>query len=190
MARLTHSDVQSAGKVLKVQGLDGANVGIVSLSRTRRVLSMTSCARQWLGEFFGPSVRRPDRLPEPLDAWVAGRAIDGRDRPAILRVPLRAQRDGRYLTVRLFGEPSRFTLVLTERHPEFPTHGLAPFGLSRRETEVLLWITQGKRDAEIAVILGISPRTVNHHVQHILKKLGVETRTAAVGCVMQTLPYV
>ncbi|WP_449068391.1 helix-turn-helix transcriptional regulator [Prosthecobacter sp.] len=53
-------------------------------------------------------------------------------------------------------------------------------GLSRRESEVLLWIAEGKRDKEIAAILGISYRTVTGHVRAILTKLGAETRTAAV----------
>lgn len=51
--------------------------------------------------------------------------------------------------------------------------------LTRRECEVLHWIGEGKRNAEIAAILGLSPRTVSTHVEHILEKLGVETRTAA-----------
>lgn len=51
--------------------------------------------------------------------------------------------------------------------------------LSPREAEVLVWISDGKRDREIATILGISSRTVEKHVQNILKELGVETRTAA-----------
>lgn len=54
-------------------------------------------------------------------------------------------------------------------------------GLSRREVEVLHWMSQGKRDKEIAIILGISYRTVTHHVSAILQKLGVETRTAVVA---------
>ena len=56
-------------------------------------------------------------------------------------------------------------------------------GLSRREIEVLRWIGRGKRDSEIAVILSISVRTVNHHVASILKKLRVETRTAAAALI-------
>jgi DNA-binding CsgD family transcriptional regulator len=56
-------------------------------------------------------------------------------------------------------------------------------GLSRREAEVLHWMAQGKRDKEIAIILGISYRTVTHHVSAILQKLCVETRTAAVAAV-------
>ena len=51
--------------------------------------------------------------------------------------------------------------------------------LSRREHHVLHWIVEGKRDAEIAILLGISRRTVQKHVQKILSKLQVENRTAA-----------
>jgi len=59
----------------------------------------------------------------------------------------------------------------------------APLGqlvpLTTREREILHWLRGGKRDPEIAIILRISPRTVNHHVANIHRKLGVETRTAA-----------
>lgn len=58
---------------------------------------------------------------------------------------------------------------------------LRELGLTTREAEVLLWIAEGKRDGEIATILGVSRRTVNKHVEHILEKLGAETRTAAVA---------
>lgn len=58
-----------------------------------------------------------------------------------------------------------------------PLSALNP--LSLREGEVLEWIAAGKRNSEIAAILGLSPRTVEKHVQHILEKLGVETRTGA-----------
>lgn len=58
-------------------------------------------------------------------------------------------------------------------------------GLTRRECEVLGWLIEGKRDAEIAVILGISARTVQVHVASILAKLGVETRTAAVAAALR-----
>ena len=51
--------------------------------------------------------------------------------------------------------------------------------LTGREGEVLGWLAEGKRNDEIALILGISPRTVHKHVEHLFAKLGVETRTAA-----------
>jgi len=53
------------------------------------------------------------------------------------------------------------------------------FGLTPRVAEVLLWVAQGKRNPEIATILGISESTVKKHVIEILEHLEVETRTAA-----------
>jgi DNA-binding NarL/FixJ family response regulator len=52
-------------------------------------------------------------------------------------------------------------------------------GLTPRVAETLLWLTQGKTNAEIATILGNSESTVKKHVLEIFDKLGVETRTAA-----------
>ena len=53
--------------------------------------------------------------------------------------------------------------------------------LTPRETEVLSWLAKGKTNRDIADILGMSPRTVNKHLEHIFEKLGVETRTAAAA---------
>lgn len=53
--------------------------------------------------------------------------------------------------------------------------------LTRRETEVLHWVKEGKTNAEIAIILSISPGTVKIHVEHILEKLGVANRHAAAA---------
>lgn len=56
---------------------------------------------------------------------------------------------------------------------------LLTLGLTPRVAEVLLWVAQGKTNADIATILGISEWTVKKHVLEIFEKLGVETRTAA-----------
>lgn len=56
---------------------------------------------------------------------------------------------------------------------------LQALGLTPRVAEVLLWVAQGKTNADIASILGISEWTVKKHVIEIFEKLGVETRTAA-----------
>jgi len=48
-----------------------------------------------------------------------------------------------------------------------------------RATEVLYWVMQGKTNEEIGIILQVSARTVEKHLEHILAQLGVENRTAA-----------
>jgi DNA-binding NarL/FixJ family response regulator len=53
------------------------------------------------------------------------------------------------------------------------------FGLTAREGEVLLWIGRGKANRDIGDILGLSPRTVNKHLEQIYIKLGVENRASA-----------
>ncbi|MFO6418909.1 response regulator [Hylemonella sp. W303a] len=58
---------------------------------------------------------------------------------------------------------------------------LSGAALTPRETEVLSWLAKGKTNRDIGDILGMSPRTVNKHLEHIFEKLGVETRTAAAA---------
>jgi HD-GYP domain-containing protein (c-di-GMP phosphodiesterase class II) len=50
-------------------------------------------------------------------------------------------------------------------------------GLTDREIEVVRLLARGRVDKEIAAELGISPRTVHHHNQHIYDKIGVRTRS-------------
>jgi|SRR6478672_5661006 DNA-binding CsgD family transcriptional regulator len=50
--------------------------------------------------------------------------------------------------------------------------------LTPRELEVIEWVAAGKRNGEIGQIIECSPRTVQKHVQNILAKLDLETRTA------------
>jgi DNA-binding CsgD family transcriptional regulator len=54
-------------------------------------------------------------------------------------------------------------------------------GLTQREAEVLIWIAGGKPNRDIGEILGISPRTVNKHLEQIFTKLGVENRASAAA---------
>lgn len=62
-----------------------------------------------------------------------------------------------------------------------PAAALLPSPLTQREMDVLEWVARGKTNRDVAEILGMSPRTVNKHLEHIYEKLGVETRTAAVA---------
>jgi DNA-binding CsgD family transcriptional regulator len=58
-------------------------------------------------------------------------------------------------------------------------------GLTERETEVLTWVAEGKSNRDVGIILGIKSATVKKHLEHIFRKIGVETRTAAVASVLR-----
>ncbi|MBP7949086.1 MAG: response regulator transcription factor [Verrucomicrobiales bacterium] len=66
-------------------------------------------------------------------------------------------------------------------HPDFssPEPLRAAFDLTPREAEVLLWVTQGKSNAEVAIILNMSEKTAKQHLGSVFQKLGVESRNAA-----------
>lgn len=73
-------------------------------------------------------------------------------------------------------QPWQLTRLLQQAH-----------ALTAREAEVLLWISRGKANRDISQILGISPRTVNKHLEQIFEKLGVENRASAAARAVRTL---
>ena len=61
----------------------------------------------------------------------------------------------------------------------------SPGGLSKREFDVLRLAARGFTSRQIADRLFISPKTTDHHIQHIYNKIGVSTRAAAALWAMQ-----
>lgn len=111
-----------------------------------------------------------------------------RDQAAIaIRLPARSlgfalNRD------RAFSTEELFMLKLLQPHIERILHRAIQYltlktqsPLTPREREILHWVSEGKRDSEIARILRISVRTVEQHVRVCLEKLNVETRSAATA---------
>ena len=68
---------------------------------------------------------------------------------------------------------------LSQAHPTHAPASGRTSELTRRELDVLRLIAAGRSTKEIAGELCISPKTVDHHVQHIYAKIGVSTRVAA-----------
>lgn len=163
--------------------LQQSSAALIVLDRRGRVQNMTERARTLLAAFPG-GARAGDTLPDLLQRWITeqqARLADSTDAPPS-REPLRLQQNGRWLSVRLFSDPSQSLLLLEESSPA--AIGIRECGLTRREGEVLAWVGRGKTNREISVILGTSPRTVQKHIEHIFQKLGVETRTAAAAKVL------
>jgi DNA-binding response OmpR family regulator/DNA-binding CsgD family transcriptional regulator len=115
---------------------------------------------QWLQHEPAPNDRLSLRdLPQPLAVRLIGR-----------------QENGDYLLKLLDEQEGSGASLLQSR-----------LGLTPRAAEVLYWIANGKTNKEIGEILGMSPRTVNKHLELIYPDLGVENRTAAAGVALRIL---
>jgi DNA-binding CsgD family transcriptional regulator len=68
-----------------------------------------------------------------------------------------------------------------------PTGAFADRGLTARETDVLVLVARGRSNRDTAAILGVSPRTVQKHLENCFRKLGVSDRSAAAELVWQVL---
>lgn len=105
-----------------------------------------------------------------------------------------AGESGAAIDVALVGRvgQSEFLLRLVEETAGPATGTLKDrLGISDREAQVLTWIAQGKSNRDIGDILGLSPRTINKHLERIFKKIGVENRTSAAVMVLKaTAPEV
>ena len=118
----------------------------------------------------GPSTG--SRTRRPWLCWTAPRSSDLRSAVETF------DRLGAVAARELAGQRLRQLGAVVPRGPRRSTRS-NPDGLTSREVEVLGMVGRGLTDAEIAKVLFISTRTVNHHVSSILTKLGASSRTEA-----------
>jgi DNA-binding CsgD family transcriptional regulator len=171
------------------EALDALPYGLIVLTRDGHARPVNAAAVRMVAAYFGSPLRGEDRLPEDLERWVGHQvaADAGTNAPGRPRTPLVIGRGGHDLIVRLIGAANERRLLLEERTSAPAPHSLMPLGLTRREADVMVWLIQGRTNAEIAATLGTSPYTVIKHLQHIFAKLGVRTRTAAAARVLKIL---
>jgi DNA-binding response OmpR family regulator len=120
-------------------------------------------------------------LPPAMQQWLAQlqKVKAGSKTPAMASFPNDEQLRLQYMGT--LG-PNEFLLRLAkDSSTETPAEFSSALGLTSREGEVLSWLSKGKTNRDIAQILGLSPRTVDKHLEQIYSKLGVENRTAAAA---------
>jgi len=152
--------------------MDAAGQAVVAVDLSGEVLWLTPLAQSWLRT----SLDVDGRLPAALCRWL-NEALE------VAEVkPFELLAHGEHLVFsRLRRGAHGEELLLIQRKagaPE-PAALMQAFRLTPREADVLYWAALGKTNRDIADILGMSPRTVNKHLEHVFEKLGVETRTAA-----------
>ena len=169
--------------------LDVGGHGVLVVDGRGRLAWRSPQAQRWLAEFFGEVSgsqlpHTPTQSPQPTDACAAW--LDSANN-ALCR---RSAPDGRSLVARRLGDIGMgevmWLLSLQPAGDAAPSR-LATAALTPRETEVLSWVAKGKTNRDVGDILGLSPRTVNKHLEHVFEKLGVETRAAATALASREL---
>jgi DNA-binding CsgD family transcriptional regulator len=152
--------------------------GLIILNRMGKIESMHPWCEQRLA-FYSPNTPRSTKnLPPTVQLWLTQLLQKSGGGPA-LRKPLVLRRDEGRLVIRMAEDGDTLMLLLTEDSLTTSTRYLLSLGLTKREAQVLVWIANAKSNAEIAIILGTSYRTIDKHAENIFRKLAVESRHAA-----------
>jgi DNA-binding response OmpR family regulator/DNA-binding CsgD family transcriptional regulator len=178
LARLATHVRNARATRLAREAVDVGGLGVVLLDAHGRLAWRSPRAQAWLDEAFSGAPDEARAVQWLSQAAEAGDSLQAL--PGGLR--LQARQVGRVG----LGE----TMLLLQRGDQdsVANQRLASAQLTARETEVLSWLAKGKTNRDIAEILGMSPRTVNKHLEHIFEKLGVETRAAAAALASRMLP--
>src|SRR5581483_4611727 len=174
-ARLT----QSARAALDVSGRY-----LLAVSGQGKIVWATPQAQRLLSENLGANAAEEFALPEPMLQWLAQMQKGKTKAKSQIAFPENEQ-----LQLQYMGKlgPNEFLLRLAkDSSADTPAEFSSELGLTTREGEVLSWLSKGKTNRDIAQILGLSPRTVDKHLEQIYAKLGVENRTAAAAIATST----
>jgi DNA-binding response OmpR family regulator/DNA-binding CsgD family transcriptional regulator len=171
-ARLT----QSARAALDVSGRY-----LLAVNGVGKIMWATPQAQKLLSDALSPDSDDAVVLPDPIPQWLdqARKGKAGSKAAIMTALPgneqLRLQYMGR------LGSNEFLLRLAKDSGTETPAEFSSELGLTTREGEVLSWLSKGKTNRDIAQILGLSPRTVDKHLEQIYSKLGVENRTAAAA---------
>ena len=174
--------------------MDAAGCALFATSMAGQLLWATPTAKRILESHAGEgagwlaeAVARLLQAPGPGDMVErTGVEHTGVERTGVERIGAA----GTSLQLRRIGQMSQNEVLLRvtlSQHSKEEARLRARLPVTPREAEVLMWLARGKSNRDIAEILGLSPRTVNKHLEQIYAKLGVESRSAAVALAFRSL---
>lgn len=178
-ARQTHSAraaLDASGRFL----LSATQAGKVLWSTPQATMLLTAVTVSPPGDAF--------LLPETVRRWLTGRRRESNVERDAIELPIEGT--SRRLRLSYVGQigPDELLLRIVEDEGLPPEQVLkARLNLTVREAEVLMWLARGKANRDIGEILGLSPRTVNKHLEQIYAKIGVENRAAAAALAVTAL---
>lgn len=168
--------------------LNNSPFSALAIDSVGTITWLTPGGIRWLDEFLQKHALTGEHevgspLPKPMLEWVKQRLelCEKSDSFASHRAGV-----GFLAKITPCRNTGEYLLVLEKHSGEWDIDLVRnSLGLTVREAEILMWISRGKTNKEVGIILGSSPRTINKHLEHIFEKLGVVTRAAAVSMVLQ-----
>lgn len=170
--------------------LNNGPLSVLAVDSAGNITWLTPGGSRWLDEFQQKHMLTGENalnspLPKPILEWVKqSSAVAGKaDEESFESYRAGVSFSAKITSCQNTGE---YLLILEKHTGEWDLDSVrSSLGLTFREAEILMWISRGKTNKEVGVILGSSPRTINKHLEHIFEKLGVVTRAAAISIVLQ-----
>jgi DNA-binding CsgD family transcriptional regulator len=159
--------LRSIGRVLTDPGLE------------RRSLAAHCEAAGRLAARLGLEGAVRDALAHAYERW------DGQGHPHGLAGDAAASLLAAAVDAGRFGRTEVDAVLTAAGQATRPARVPRPAGLTEREVDVLRLIARGHTNKAVAAGLGLSPKTVGHHVEHIYAKAGVTTRAGATLFAME-----
>ena len=158
------------------------NAWRIPLDASGDALILPLAVRELLNRFFGRREGESSALPKVLQHWIQGlrrRCEHTRVASVCDRIVIDRPQGRLHVGLKVATMPQREVLCLNEEQGRHDFYRLKALRLTEREIEVIFWITQGKSDADIAIILGTAHKTINKHVENVLMKFAANNRTSA-----------
>ncbi|MBI9080095.1 MAG: helix-turn-helix transcriptional regulator [Pseudodesulfovibrio sp.] len=162
--------------------LDHLPENVVMISKNNHLKGLSPSAAALFNKYYPTRKRDIQQLPDNVWRWFRHETNKG-----VAGQPLVVRLAESLLSLSLLRTPRGYLIVLNESVVEGPRNMLLRMGLTKRESDVILWVSQGKQNAEVANLLRISAGTVRKHMEHILSKLKCKTRGAASEIVLRKL---
>ncbi len=187
---LVFSDARSIAS-LSSHAFRAESHGLLLVDFSGRIIHASETASAHILHFLPENEAREmpfachESLPAELMCWLQGR---GERRHITFETEIS---EGLSLVLRASIVDDTHWVIATNQQDakSLARHLGVAYHLSGRQADVLLWLSRGKSNGDIARILEISERTVAKHIEHLFEKLGVENRHAATRKAIEALGF-
>ncbi|MEA2451260.1 MAG: hypothetical protein QOG63_3192 [Thermoleophilaceae bacterium] len=159
-------------------GLEALGAPVLLVDDCGWVTMATPLARRLLVQRLGAGGSARRLAPDVREALAQRRAAGTPSAE-----PLRLVDETGTLTLRVLTGPEQASelLIVEPGNAGLSVVALGGIGLTRREAEAVRWIALGRRGGDVARLMGISPRTVEKHLENAYGKLGVTSASDAAA---------